>query len=274
MFSSATTVPPEEQNGRTTTAAKPNGTPSIAGGQQSPEQKQEQDELAFGQVWSGAGVKSASPSDSRPSMTGRRKSSVQFNTGAAEETIRRESTCAPIPRPSTSQAHLHRTPSPPPALPYSRGISFDTFATPDAAAEAFSIQYKHNDFAYTPRTRTFIVGTDAKDYSEYALEWALDELVDDGDEIVCLRVVAEDSVERRHYKREAERLLESVIAKNAIERKAISLKMELAVGKTTEVIQSMVSSHDSLSCSGANRFALRSCSTNQWQWSLVHVVVI
>jgi len=52
--------------------------------------------------------------------------------------------------------------------------------------------------------------------------------------------VAEDSVERRHYKQEAERLLDSVIAKNAIERKAISLKMELAVGKVTDVIQSMV----------------------------------
>lgn len=240
MLSAAATLPTEQQNGKSTTTDRSSGTPAVAASQQSPEQKQEADELAFGQVWSGAGAKAASPPNERPSMTGRRKSSVQFNTGSAEETIRRESTCAPIPRPSLSQAHLHRTPSPPPALPYSRGISFDTFATPDAAAEAFSIQYKHHDFAYTPRTRTFIVGTDAKDYSEYALEWALDELVDDGDEIVCLRVVAEDSVERRHYKREAERLLESVIAKNAIERKAISLKMELAVGKTTEVIQSMV----------------------------------
>lgn len=238
MFSSAATVPKDQPNGQ------PTATEETLSRQRSPEQKQEDDELAFGQVWSGAGAKPSEPlsPNSRPSMAGRRKSSVQFNTGAAEETIRRESTCPPIPRPSLSQAHLHRTPSPPPALPYSRGISFDTFSTPDAAAEAFSIQYKHNDFAYTPRTRTFIVGTDAKDYSEYALEWALDELVDDGDEIVCLRVVAEDSSERRHYKREAERLLESVIAKNAIERKAISLKMELAVGKTTEVIQSMVSS--------------------------------
>ena len=119
-------------------------------------------------------------------------------------------------------------------------MSFDTFTTPDAAAEAFSIQYKHNDFQYTPRTRTFIVGTDAKDYSEYALEWTLDELVDDGDEIVCLRVVSEESQERKDYRREADRLLNSVIAKNAVERKAISFKMELAVGKVTDVIQSMV----------------------------------
>lgn len=216
--------------------------PSVTsnGDTERPKSKEEQEELAFGQVWDGAGKAPAGAPASRPSMVERRKSSVQFNTGAAEETIRRESTCSPIPRPSLSQAHLHRNPSPPPPLPYSKGVSFDTFATPDATAEAFSLQYKHNDFQYTDRTRTFIVGTDAKDYSEYALEWTLDELVDDGDEIVCLRVVSEESTERREYKREAERLLASVIQKNAIERKAIMLKMELAVGRVTEVIQSMI----------------------------------
>lgn len=206
--------------------------------------KEEQDELAFGQVWDAAGKRPATSGSNhagRPSMNERRKSSVQFNVGDAEEIIRRESTCAPIPRPSLDKAHLHRTPSPPPPLPYTKGVSFDTFATPDAAAEAFSIQYKHHDFAYTPRTRTFIVGTDAKDYSEYALEWTLDELVDDGDEIVCLRVVGEESSERREYRKEADRLLASVVQKNAVERKAISLKMELAVGRVTDVIQSMVS---------------------------------
>lgn len=211
-----------------------------------PQSKEEQEELAFGQVWSGAGKQSSShsqgESSNRPNLGDRRKSSVQFQTAAAEETIRRESTCAPIPRPSTSSSNLHRTPSPPPAMPYHRGVAFDTFETPDVRAEAFSIQYKHHDFAYSSRTRTFICGTDAKDYSEYALEWTLDELVDDGDEIVCLRVVSEDSHERREYRKEADRLLESVIAKNAIERKAISLKMELAVGKVTDVIQSMVRS--------------------------------
>lgn len=232
------TSPPAKHNAPSPPTSPPKASPNA-------QNKEEQDELAFGQVWEGAG-KQAAPSSppnstSRPSGMERRKSSISFNTGAAEETIRRESTCAPIPRPSLSQAHLHRTPSPPPPLPYSRGISFDTFATPDAPAEAFSIQYKHNDFAYTPRTRTFICGTDAKDYSEYALEWALDELVDDGDEIVCLRVVSEESTERREYRKEADRLLASVIQKNAIERKAISLKMELAVGKVTDVIQSMVS---------------------------------
>lgn len=79
------------------------------------------------------------------------------------------------------------------------------------------------------------------------MEWLIDELVDDGDEIVCLRVVEKDSkiasdtsMEERRYRREAQKLLDSVIAKNSQDEKAISLVMELAVGKVQEIIQRMV----------------------------------
>ncbi len=75
----------------------------------------------------------------------------------------------------------------------------------------------------------------------------LDELVDDGDEIVCLRVVEKDlraandtTYDRGKYRSEAQRLLESVIVKNASEEKAISIIMELAVGKVQEIFQRMV----------------------------------
>ncbi len=90
-------------------------------------------------------------------------------------------------------------------------------------------------------------GTDAKDYSEYALEWMLDELVDDGDEIVCLRVIEKDArpnetaYDRGKYRLEAQKLLDSVIKKNSSEEKAISIIMELAVGKVQEIFQRMVS---------------------------------
>ena len=76
----------------------------------------------------------------------------------------------------------------------------------------------------------------------------MDELVDDGDEIVCLRVVDKDSkmatetiYERGKYRVEAQKLLDSVIKKNSSEEKAISIIMELAVGKVQEIFQCMVS---------------------------------
>lgn len=89
-------------------------------------------------------------------------------------------------------------------------------------------------------------GNDENDYSEFALEWLVDELVEDGDEIVCLRVVdrdstinSKDSVERETYKQEAQELLQKVQEKNG-NGKSISLVLELAVGKVEDMIQRMV----------------------------------
>jgi hypothetical protein len=77
------------------------------------------------------------------------------------------------------------------------------------------------------------------------LEWMIDELVDDGDEIVCLRVIEKDDKidikSNLKYREEAQKLLDSVMTKNATEDKAISMVMELAVGKVQEVFQRMVS---------------------------------
>ena len=90
-------------------------------------------------------------------------------------------------------------------------------------------------------------GTDQNDYSELALEWLIDELVEDGDEIVCLRVVDKDhklksdtSVEQGRYKTEANALLDHIESKNRDDEKAISLILEFAVGKVQETIQRMV----------------------------------
>lgn len=72
--------------------------------------------------------------------------------------------------------------------------------------------------------------------------------MDDGDEIVCLRAVEKDSrmasdaaIEEGKYRKEAERLFEQVIQKNSQDEKAISLVLELAVGKVEDIIQRMVS---------------------------------
>ena len=202
--------------------------------------EEEEEELAFGQVWKDA-AKPRRPTMSDQPEGGRRKSSVQFHTSDAEETIRRES-LVQLPRLSLSQK---RKSSPPPPSNYHRGVSFDTFDNKEASTESFTLMYKHRDYAHSARSRTFLCGTDAKDYSEYALEWMIDELVDDGDEIVCLRVIEKDDKvdikPKLKYREEANKLLESVIHKNQTEDKEISMVMELAVGKVQEIFQQMVS---------------------------------
>ena len=112
---------------------------------------------------------------------------------------------------------------------------------------SFTLIAKHKDYEYTRRSRTFLCGCDDNDYSDYALQWLIDELVDDGDEIVCLRVLekldtgsSDGSADEARYRSEAHALMKQFQAKNH-ENKAINLILEFAVGKVNKVIDDMVS---------------------------------
>jgi hypothetical protein len=92
-----------------------------------------------------------------------------------------------------------------------------------------------------------MVGIDENAYSDYALQWMLDEMVDDGDEVVCLRVVDKDakisndkSLDKKLYREEANKLMQDIQNKNA-EHRAISIVLEFAVGKLHTTFQKMVS---------------------------------
>ncbi|KAE8353525.1 adenine nucleotide alpha hydrolases-like protein [Aspergillus coremiiformis] len=182
-----------------------------------------------------------------------RRKSIQFSFGGTEPQGHRRSTSTAGGRPSLPEVHdkdpkaAGRGYSPPPPQTYERGVSFNTFDNPDAADFSLTLNYKHKGYQSTRRSRTFLCGTDQNDYSEFALEWLIDELVDDGDEIVCLRAVEKDSIiasdaaiEKGKYRQEAEKLFEQVIQKNAQDEKAISLVLELAVGKVQGIIQRMI----------------------------------
>lgn len=137
----------------------------------------------------------------------------------------------------------------PPLKPqkFEKGVSFDTFDKKgEPTITSFTFNKKHVDFAQSKSTRTFLCGIDDNDYSNYALEWLLDELVDDNDEIICLRVVDKDSLiagtssmEKRTYQEEAIKLMTSIEEKNH-DNKAISLTLEFAVGKVEKMIMQMV----------------------------------
>ena len=130
---------------------------------------------------------------------------------------------------------------------YQTRIGFDTFDNKNASDFSFTISSKHKDYNYTRRSRTFLCGNDENDYSEFALEWLIEELVEEGDEIVCLRVLSPDSninsdasIQKGKYRDEGRRLLKHLEAKND-DNKAINLILELALGKVEETIQRMVS---------------------------------
>lgn len=136
-------------------------------------------------------------------------------------------------------------------------VSFDTFSKDEPTDKntiSFTLNSKHRGYQFKRRSRTFMVGIDENDYSDYALQWTLEELVDDGDEVICLRVVDKDSkmnshqsLESKLYQDEARQLMEKIKSKND-ENRAISITLEFAVGKVHQTFQHMVS-HTHSTCS-------------------------
>ncbi|MCJ1472573.1 hypothetical protein MMC13_001222 [Lambiella insularis] len=143
---------------------------------------------------------------------------------------------------------IHKTLTPASRISaYKSRVSFDTFDNRDATDLSYVLTEKHKDYVSSKRSRLFLCGIDQNDYSDVALEWLLDEMVDDGDEVVCFRVIERDNkinsdsaLEKQKYKEEAQKLMEHIKSKNKEHMKSINLVLEFALGKVQETIQSMV----------------------------------
>jgi len=85
-----------------------------------------------------------------------------------------------------------------------------------------------------------MVGVDEHAYSDYALLWLLNNMVDDGDEVICVRVVENPPRgAEKTYQAEARRIMESIQAKNE-HNKAISIILEYSVGKLHDTFQQLL----------------------------------
>ncbi|KAF9977861.1 hypothetical protein BGZ73_004616 [Actinomortierella ambigua] len=134
---------------------------------------------------------------------------------------------------------------------YVSRVGFDTFGCDDTAEYAFTLQSKTPQWRRTKHTRTFLVGTDLNDYSAHALHYLMENLVEDGDEIVALRVVPlelRDSLSKtgipsfqgqeQAARLDAKNIMNSIREKNP--GKEISIIVECMVGNVRETIQHMI----------------------------------
>lgn len=85
-----------------------------------------------------------------------------------------------------------------------------------------------------------MIGVDEHAYSDCALVWLLNNMVDDGDEIICVRVLESTTLRpEKNYQDDAKRLLETIKSKNEL-NKAISIVLEYSVGKLHDTFQQLV----------------------------------
>lgn len=135
------------------------------------------------------------------------------------------------------------TQSPIPAPRFQQHVGFDNLPVGEATKNnpsSFTLQARHRGYQSSRRSRTFMIGVDEHAYSDYALVWLLNNMVDDGDEVICVRVVESPfRPGEKNYQEEAKRLLQAIQAKNEL-NKAISIILEYSVGKLHDTFQQLV----------------------------------
>ncbi|EAA27755.2 hypothetical protein GE21DRAFT_4273 [Neurospora crassa] len=125
-------------------------------------------------------------------------------------------------------------------------VGFDNLPAGDSTknnTSSFTLHVKHQGYQPSRRSRTFMVGVDEHAYSDYALVWLLNNMVDDGDQVVCVRVI-ENPIRpgEKSYQEEAKKLLQTIQSKNE-QNRAISIILEWAVGKLHSTFQKLLHLH-------------------------------
>lgn len=90
---------------------------------------------------------------------------------------------------SPPPTHHQASPSP---TSYTPKVSFDTFENPVASMFSFTLQVKSEGYRRTRHTRVFLCASSPDESGREALEWSLESLVQEGDELVVFRGVDED----------------------------------------------------------------------------------
>ncbi|TFK32717.1 hypothetical protein BDQ12DRAFT_707558 [Crucibulum laeve] len=138
--------------------------------------------------------------------------------------------------------HHVRNLSPTPG--YTPKVSFDTFENPMASMFSFTLQVKSEGYRRTRNTRVFLCATSPDESGREALDWCLESLVQDGDELIVFRGIDEEVFEKDHnVVREEARDLMRTIQEKSVEydsERKLSLVLEYIPGKITDTLDRLI----------------------------------
>lgn len=191
------------------------------------------------------------------SLLYRRLSSVSSGSDVASSKRKLSTTSTASDSSTKSPSQVGATGS-----PFQKRISFDTISqTPSAPQPAssfkfarpsfssassmkpvvdsgacFSVSSKHVEHSTTYWSRSFLCSMSSVHNSKPALLWLVQNVMENGDELVCLKVVHDSSFEPVHYQHEAEDLLSEVVKALDTSLK-IKVVVEVALGSIKTVVR-------------------------------------
>ncbi|KAF8586898.1 adenine nucleotide alpha hydrolases-like protein [Ramaria rubella] len=128
---------------------------------------------------------------------------------------------------------------------YTSKVGFDTFQNPsDATLFSYTLQVKSEDYRRTRSTRSYLCAASGDESGSHALEWVMESLLQDGDELIVLRCFDGEDLGQMHEQRreEARELMKFIREKNdEVEPgRKVSIIVEFVGGKVTASIERLI----------------------------------
>ncbi|PPQ75475.1 hypothetical protein CVT26_015958 [Gymnopilus dilepis] len=150
----------------------------------------------------------------------------------------------PLPPSAMFHGSHHHPPNPLSSPHYTPKVSFDTFENPVASMFSFTLQVKSEGYRRSRNTRVFLCASSNDESGREALEWSLEALVQDGDELIVFRGVETDALGKDHntLRDEARDLMRSIQEKSmeCDPTRKLSLILEYIPGKVTLSIDRLI----------------------------------
>ncbi|KAI6020114.1 hypothetical protein BKA83DRAFT_4296104 [Pisolithus microcarpus] len=140
-------------------------------------------------------------------------------------------------------------PVPSPSLPiaaqgYTPKVSFDTFENPAASMFSYTLRVESEGYARNAATRVFLCAASADESGREALDWALECLVQDGDELIVFRGIDQEELDKDHeLVREEARDLMRQIQEKCVEydpERKVSIVLEFIAGRPTTTLDRLI----------------------------------
>lgn len=102
----------------------------------------------------------------------------------------------------------------------------------------YSLAAKHPDVKLSYHARTILFSYTGKAQADNALKWLMDELIEDNDELVCLKIIDKHSAKNvAKYHKQAADILRAVVAEADKAGKKLTIDVELGQGSVSKVVK-------------------------------------
>ncbi|KAI0088280.1 hypothetical protein BDY19DRAFT_950077 [Irpex rosettiformis] len=127
---------------------------------------------------------------------------------------------------------------------YTPKVGFDTFEDPQASMFSFTLHVQNEGYERNKNTRVYLCAASPDESGSQALDWALDSLVQEGDELIVFRGVDADDINKEHaaYRDEARELMRQV-QERCLEYdpdRKLSIIVEFIAGSVTDSIDRLI----------------------------------